>query len=393
MCKGTDSKVDAVGKSNQADSTSDGEELECAQAFLGELAGELVSGSDPLRVTLRLGGQAVDFKVDTGADVTIINYNTYQRVRDILGLGVLDKTDKKLFSPAGQMDIIEMFYTLVEYKGKKLYDRTYVLSPKSKSDNLLSRSAALKLQIIVFMGSIEVEKSLFGFGKWKTEPVRLCLRQETVPFRVRCARSVAIPLVLAVKENLSNLEKSDVIEKVTHPTEWVSPMVPVVKPKAVPLEVRLCVDYRQLNKYLKREIFEIPIFDDVACKFKGAAYFSKLDVKSGFYQIPLDEASRDLTTFMTPMGRYRFKRLPMGICVAPEIFPRKMTELLDGLPGAECFLDNIVVSGGSEEEHDKNLKSVLDVIKKSGLKLNEEKCVFGQKQIEFLGHIIGAEGV
>ena len=58
----------------------------------------------------------------------------------------------------------------------------------------------------------------------------------------------------------------------------------------------------------------------------------------------------------------------------------------------ECFLDDIVVSGGSEEEHDKNLKRVLDVIKKSGLKLNE-KCVFGQKQIEFLGHIISAEGV
>ena len=101
----------------------------------------------------------------------------------------------------------------------------------------------------------------------------------------------------------------------------------------------------------------------------------------------------ETTAFMTPMGRYRFKRLPVGICVAPEIFQRKMTELLDGLPGVECFLDDIVVSGGSEEEHDKNLKSVLDVIKKSGLKLNEEKCVFGQNQIEFLGHIIGAEEV
>ena len=144
---------------------------------------------------------------------------------------------------------------------------------------------------------------------------------------------------------------------------------------------------------MKREIFEIPTFDDVACKFRGAAYFSKLDGKTGFYQVPLDEASRDLTTFMTPMGRYQFKRLPMGICVAPEIFQRKMTELLDGLPGVECFLDDIMVSGGSEEEHDKNLKSILDVIKKSGLKINEEKCVFRQKQIEFLGHIIRAEGV
>ena len=135
--------------------------------------------------------------------------------------------------------------------------------------------------------------------------------------------------------------------------------LPVVKPKVVPLEVRLCVDYRQLNKYLKREIFEIPTFDDVASKFSGAVYFSKLDAKSGFYQIPLDEASRDLTTFMTPMGRYRFTRLPMGICVAPEIFQRKMTELLGELPGVECFLDDIVVSGGSEKEHNENLRNVI----------------------------------
>ena len=170
-------------------------------------------------------------------------------------------------------------------------------------------------------------------------------------------------------------------------------MVPVVKPKAVPLEVRPCVDYRLLNMCLQREIFKIPTFDDVVCKFRGAAYFSILDAKSGFYQIPLDETSKDLTTFMTPMGRYRFKRLAMGISVAPEIFQRKMTELLDGLPGVECFLDDIVVSGGSEEEHDKNQKCALDVIKQSGLKINEEKCAFRQKQIEFLGHITSAEGV
>ena len=67
----------------------------------------------------------------------------------------------------------------------------------------------------------------------------------------------------------------------------------------------------------------MPTFDDVACTFRGAAYFSKLDAKSGFYQIPLDETSRDLTTFMTPMGRYRFKRLPIDICVAQKFSSRK----------------------------------------------------------------------
>ena len=79
-------------------------------------------------------------------------------------------------------------------------------------------------------------------------------------------------------------------------------MVPVIKPKTEPVEVRICVDYRKINKYLRRELFEIPTFEEVVSKFHGAVCFTKLDAKSGFYQIPLDEASWDFTTFITPMG-------------------------------------------------------------------------------------------
>ena len=96
---------------------------------------------------------------------------------------------------------------------------------------------------------------------------------------------MAIPLLPAVKANLSNLVENDVIEKVTHPTDWVSSMVPVIKPKTEPVEVRICVDYRKTNKYLRRELFKIPTFEEVVSKFHGAVCFTKLDAKSGFYQI------------------------------------------------------------------------------------------------------------
>ena len=242
--------------------------------------------------------------------------------------------------------------------------RIYVLSPESQTENLLSRGAAVELQIVSFLGAIESD-SIYGFGKWETEPVKLSLTADATPFRVRSARTVAIPLLSAVKENLQNLEANDVIEKVTHPTDWVSPMVPVIKSKhkAAKVDVRLCVDYRQLNKYLRREIFEIPTFEEVTSKFHGDKFLTKLDAKSGFYQIPLDESARDLTTFITPLGRYRYKRLPMGISIAPEIFQRKMTELLDGLPGVVCYLDDIVIIGNTQEEHDINLENVLIAIK------------------------------
>ena len=393
MCKSVSGKVDEVNKEGQIDSGSEGEELVGAQAFLGEVAVDAVSETEPMRVKIKMGELEAQFKVDTGADVSTMNNETYQRLKTGLGIQKLDKANLNLISPSGPLEVIGMFCSWMEYRGKKRYERIYVLSKKHKTENLLSRCAALKMSIIVFIGSLEIEQSIFGFGKWKTEPVTLCMKEDAVPFRVRCARSVSIPLESAVKENLNKLEKADVIEKVSHPTDWVSPMVPVLKPKAVPLDVRLCVDYRALNKFLKREIFEIPTFDEMVSKFSGAVYFSKLDAKSGFYQIPLENRSRDMTTFITPQGRYRFKRLPMGICVAPEIFQRKMREMLEGLPGVECFLDDIVVSGGSEEEHDKNLSKVLDVIKQAGLKLNQEKCTFKEKEIEFLGHTIGEEGV
>ena len=115
---------------------------------------------------------------------------------------------------------------------------------------------------------------------------------------------------------------------------------------------------------------------------------SKLDASSGFFQIPLDEGSRDYTTFLTPFGRYRFKCLPMGVNIAPEIYQRKMYELLDGLEGVLIYMDDVIVYGKSLEEHNRILKQVLGRIKESGLKLNKEKCQFVKDSLEFLGHFI-----
>ena len=365
------------------------------QVFLGEIAcrNDLKPGTEAMRVIMEIGLMKVSFKVDTGADVSIMNYDTFLRVKANDKFR-LEKSDKKLGSPAGNVEVVGMCRVPLNYKNKELHEVVYVLPEKSHSENLLSRGAAVKLQIISFLGAIKNE-SIFGFGKWDTEPVKLSLTEGAETFRIRSARTVAIPLLSAVKENLQNLEENDVIEKVTHPTDWVSPMVPVAKPRhnAAKLEVRLCVDYRQLNRHLRRELFEIPTFDDVISRFHGAKFFTKLDAKSGFYQIPLDESARDLTTFITPTGRYRFKRLPMGISIAPEIFQRKMTELLEGLPGVVCYLDDIVITGATREEHDQNLDKVLNAIRLAGLKLNKEKCVFGQSEIEFLGHTVRNEGV
>ena len=104
--------------------------------------------------------------------------------------------------------------------------------------------------------------------------------------------------------------------------------------------------------------------------------FSTLGAASGFWQIPIDEDSQLLTTFITPFGRYAFCRLPFGIFSAPEIFQRKMSTLLEGLDGVEMIMDDILVHGRNREEHGARLNAVLRIINDSGLKLNPKKCVF-----------------
>ena len=137
-------------------------------------------------------------------------------------------------------------------------------------------------------------------------------------------------------------------------------------------KVRLCVDLKKLNVNVRRERYILPTLEDLTSRLAGSTVYSSLDAASGFYQIPLDEASQGLTTFITPFGRYCFRRLPFGITSPPEIFMRKMSELLAGTEGVFAFMDDIRVFGKDEREHDKRLNIVLQTLRNASLTLNPE---------------------
>ena len=132
--------------------------------------------------------------------------------------------------------------------------------------------------------------------------------------------------------------------------------------------------------------------DENLAKIQNSRFFSKLDANSGFWQIPLDPGSRLLTTFITPFGRYCFNRLPFGISSAPEIFQRTMSQILEGLEGVVCHMDDILVHAPSQELHDIRLQAVLQRLQDAGLTLNN-KCEFSKTEMSFLGHIISGEGI
>ena len=157
--------------------------------------------------------------------------------------------------------------------------------------------------------------------------------------------------------------------------------------------VRICVDFRRLNESVLREIHPLPKVDNTLAQLAGATVFSKIDANSGFWQIPLDEGSRELTTFITPFGRYYFNRLPFGITSAPEHFQRQMETILAGQEGVLCHIDDVLIFGHTQQEHDTRLHAALQKIQSAGVTLNKEKCEFSRDSLTFLGHVINKEGV
>ena len=133
--------------------------------------------------------------------------------------------------------------------------------------------------------------------------------------------------------------------------------------------------------------------DHTLAQMAGATVFSKLDANCGFWQIPLSESCQKLTTFITPFGRYYFKRLPFGICSAPEHFQRRMSAILAGNDGVLCHMDDVFIFGRDHDEHDTRLHAALHTLQEAGVTLNPEKCEFSRRSITFLGHVISEQGI
>ena len=187
------------------------------------------------------------------------------------------------------------------------------------------------------------------------------------------------------------MTKLGVISKVETPTEWCAGMV--VVPKKSSGSIRICVDLRPLNENVMRENFPLPKVDEILAQLAGARVFSKLDANMGFWQIPLSPECRSLTTFITPLGRFHFNKLPFGVSCASELFQRRMAVILEGLEGVLCLVDDVLVFGSDQQEHDRRLRVVLERLNKARVTLNAEKCAFSRKEIKFLGHVVNHRGV
>ena len=168
---------------------------------------------------------------------------------------------------------------------------------------------------------------------------------------------------------------------------WSSPVLLVPKKDG---GWRMCVDYRKLNNVTKKVSYPIPRTEDTFDYLVQAKWFSKMDAASGFWQVPMEQLSKEKTAMITPDGLFQWKVMPFGLCNAPATFQKLMDVVLTGLKWKEClvYLDDILIFSKDWEEHLLHLKHVFERLEKARISLKLSKCEFAKDEIQFLGHII-----
>ena len=214
------------------------------------------------------------------------------------------------------------------------------------------------------------------------------LSPDNIPKISKC-RPVPFAKKQKIETELKRMVGLGIIEAVDKPTEWVNTYVAVEKGE----KTRICLDPSALNKYIQREHIHLPTIDEVYSEIIGGRLYTKLDLKDGYWQIPLSQACSDLTTFHTHTGRYRFKRLPFGLNSANEVFQKRVCQVFGGLQGVKVIYDDILIFGSTEEEHNSRLLKVLQRARKSNVKFNKAKCKFKLSEVTYLGHVISADGI
>ena len=346
-------------------------------------------------------------QLDTGATCNVISYRDLSIIKQDGNPQIKSsKTKLKLFDGSLMKSLGEVNLQVI-HGGQPQVLKFQVVS--GTNEPLLSAETCQKLGLLKFGSQTEVltldvkqapltaqsilqdyQDVFKGLGHIGTSS---CVVDPSATPAQHTSRRIPIALKKEVKAKLEDLERRGIIVKETAPTEWISNMVVVAKPK----KIRICLDPQELNKVIQRPKYQMPTLEELLPKLCKAKIFSTLDARDGFYQISLDEASRKLTTFWTPFGRYRYLRMPFGVSLAPEEFESTLQEKLADLEGVEVIQDDIIVMGfGDTHEqavlnHDENLLKLLERARKVNLRLNSRKMELRKPEVKFMGHIISKE--
>ncbi|XP_061152316.1 uncharacterized protein K02A2.6-like [Syngnathus typhle] len=394
-------KGQKLHKVAQTDSDSSSEE---ELACLGLCATEENDG-DVIWLTPKINGVPLKMELDTGSALSIISFNDYKKMFPDTKLS---RTSVKLktytgekVAPLGKLKVkvkyrnqkcnLELF--VLKEGGVPLFGRRWLRQIKLNWHEIKSMHIASKqLTDMKLTEILDKHAHVFseGIGTMKHIKARLEL-EEGAKAKFHKARPVPYALRPKVEAELQNLMDQGIVSKVDW-SEWATPIVPVAKKSSD--KVRICGDFKvTVNPVMHADQYPLPRIDDIFASLANGEHFTKIDLAQAYLQMEMDESSRKYLTINTHKGLYQYNRLVFGITSAPAIWQRAMDQVLQGIPGTQCYLDDIIVTGWDKESHLQNLNAVLTKLEEYGLKANKKKCEFFKESIEYCGHKIDKHGL
>ena len=363
-----------------------------------------------LTCELLLADQPVGFQVDTGSPVSIVNVKALQKIEH-----KLEPVDTVLRTyNQSSIQVRGVVHLPVSFRGRSAMAKFYVvdsgeslvglrlmsqlhmvIAPKSTplpcnpGANCTSTEPVVVNRIASFdVMRTEFPKVFNGLGKAERFMHRSIEVDDALPVAQK-ARPVPLALQEELRSEIDHLLDQGIIQKVEH-ADWVSPVVLGRRKNG---RLRMCLDLRTVTKNIHPVRYPLPNMETLFASLREPKFITKLDLNSAYHQLPLHPDTAKLCCFATPTGLYQFQRGPIGLADLPGSFQRMMDLVLAGCEGVFCFLDDLLIVGATEAEHDENLRNALSCLGKNGLTLSPSKCLFKVQRLEWLGFNISADGL
>ena len=357
--------------------------------------------SKPVLVDVMIDDVCVPMQVDTGATCSVMSRATFESMFGSGGVKV-GKSRPNLCAYGGiPLTVVGQVDVKVGYQTQEQVLPLVIVEGDQGCPTLMGRDWLTKIRLNwqeLFSVSersldtvLEQHKGVFNQQPEGCKKEVSLVVDPAVPPKFYPARPVPLALRAMVDEELDRQVEAGVLVPV--PTaQWAAPTVTVLKSDQK--SVRICGSYDlTVNKAICLEQYPLPRVDELLTKLSGGKSFSVVDLKAAYLQVPIDEESQKYTAINTHRGLYAAKRLVYGISSAPALFQRLMESTLAGIPHVAVFLDDICVTGSTEEEHLQNLGEVLKRLEDVGLQVNQQKCTWMAPSVTYLGYKVGSAGI
>lgn len=343
-----------------------------------------------MMVTVAINGIPIDMEVDTGAERSTIPAALFKdKLATVCKLQpsqvTLRQYDQSPLKVVGQCNAdlkvgeqqLTGIFIIVDIPSKHPLLGRDILSEMGITFDTLLKQGSVKAVSVQQTGVEEIVaeyNDLFKkeLGLLHDIEAEVSVEQTATPRFHKCR-----PVPFALRDKVEEALRAQVAAGELIPverSEWAAPIVVVQKRDG---GVRICGDFKvTINPVICPQVYPLPTPEEMFSALANGETFTRLDLARAYRQMKVKPECQHLLTINTPLGLFRHTRLPFGISTAPSLWQKAMAQILQGLQGVVVFIDDILVTGRTREEHIKNLQNVLDRLRQAGLRLNRSKCLF-----------------